>query len=70
VECLVDLQETSARLLVVGGRLCFWLPDFNEDAQAADGQQENTAENSERGSDSGADERPQVGSTLIEEKKD
>lgn len=30
MECLLDLQETAARLLVVGGRLCFWMPDFAE----------------------------------------
>ena len=53
VECLVDLQETAARLLVVGGRLCFWLPDFTE-AEEAD------EDASTQHSPAGADTQPQA----------
>eukprot|EP00892_Ulva_mutabilis_P012672 jgi/Ulvmu1/9778/UM056_0018.1 len=30
LECLVDLLETAAKLLIVGGRMCYWMPDFIE----------------------------------------
>lgn len=36
-ECLRDLLDTAARLLVPGGRLVYWMPDFNEDSARADG---------------------------------
>jgi hypothetical protein len=38
VECLLDLQETAARLLVLGGRLSFWMPDFTDLETEGDGQ--------------------------------
>jgi hypothetical protein len=39
-ECLADLLDMSARLLVIGGRLVYWMPDFNESADDACGDQE------------------------------
>lgn len=58
VECLADLLESAARLLVMGGRLCFWLPDFTEDAQASDGDLAH--EGSEAGNEFGSDSVAQV----------
>lgn len=63
VECLVDLQETAARLLVVGGRLCFWLPDFTEDDERS--HDDITHESSEQGSDAGTDLQAQVCLVLV-----
>lgn len=60
----MDLQETSARLLVVGGRLCFWLPDFTEDEGAAIGEITHEG-SSEQASEAGTDSQAQVGPTCI-----
>lgn len=29
-ECLAELLDLAARMLVLGGRLVYWMPDFNE----------------------------------------
>lgn len=54
----MDLQETSARLLVVGGRLCFWLPDFVEAQE--DAPQGSAQHSSEHAGGTGTDAQAQV----------
>jgi hypothetical protein len=36
-ECLRDLLDSAARLLTLGGRLVFWMPDFNGDGSNLNG---------------------------------
>lgn len=39
----MDLLETAAKLLVMGGRMCYWMPDFVDYEPANDGAQSTTA---------------------------
>lgn len=68
-ECLADLLETAARLLVLGGRMCYWMPDFI-DYESAHGSAQHGAQHaaqeagagaaSEDGSAAGADDGGEV----------